>query len=198
MLKKGQLPIMITSSLILAFFLVYFIATKNSEFIVYTIIVLLLAWLVIGTMKNLQLPNIVLWGLLAWATMHLAGGAFSFFGTRLYDTIFIAIVGEPYNILRYDQLIHIFGFGVATLTVYFLIKPKLKPNHKWVALSIVLVMAGTGLGALNEILEFMTTVISPVTGVGGYINNSVDLVSNLIGAVIAMVGIYFYERKKKN
>ena len=61
-------------------------------------------------------------------------------------------------------------------------------------MSIVVVMGGLGIGALNEILEFLVTVVVPKTGVGGYINTSLDLVSDLIGAIIAMIIIYFRER----
>jgi len=49
---------------------------------------------------------------------------------------------------------------------------------------------------LNEIVEFFATVILPETGVGGYINTSLDLVFNLLGALIAMGFIYWHERKK--
>ena len=81
----------------------------------------------------------------------------------------------------------IIGFGVATILMYELIKPKLKLNNRWVAVSIVVVMAGLGVGALNELLEFIATVLVPETGGGGYVNTSLDLVSDLIGAILAMV-----------
>ena len=57
------------------------------------------------------------------------------------------------------------------------------------ALSIVVVMAGLGVGGLNEIIEFIATVIMPETGVGGYVNTSLDLVADLIGALIALIYI---------
>ena len=40
---------------------------------------------------------------------------------------------------------------------------------------------------INELLEFIATVLVPETGVGGYVNTSLDLVSDLIGAILAMV-----------
>ena len=46
-----------------------------------------------------------------------------------------------------------------------------------------------GLGALNEIIEFIVTVFVPENNVGGYVNTALDLVFNLIGAVIAAVWI---------
>ena len=56
-------------------------------------------------------------------------------------------------------------------------------------------MAGLGLGAVNEIVEFTATVITPNTGVGGYVNNALDLVTDLLGAVIAI--IYLRKREKR-
>jgi len=52
-------------------------------------------------------------------------------------------------------------------------------------------MAGLGVGALNEIIEFIIAQIVPETGVGGYLNTSLDLVSNLIGAILAMLYIKY-------
>jgi len=41
----------------------------------------------------------------------------------------------------------------------------------------------------NEMIEFTTTVFVPETGVGGYVNTSLDLVADFFGAVIAMIYI---------
>jgi uncharacterized membrane protein YjdF len=71
--------------------------------------------------------------------------------------------------------------------MFYVLKPLLKPklDGYW-ALSIVVIMAGLGIWALNEIVEFIATLIVAETGVGGYINTSLDLVSDLVGAIIAM------------
>jgi hypothetical protein len=61
---------------------------------------------------------------------------------------------------------------------------------------LLAVMAACGFGAINEIIEFIATVISPQTNVGGYINTSLDLCFNLIGAVIAITLIHFFKIKK--
>ncbi len=107
----------------------------------------------------------------------------------MYGLILVPL-SNAYSIFRYDQFVHILGFGIATLLIYVLLKPLLKSNLKsWSALSIVVIMAGFGVGALNEMLEFIVTVFVPETGVGGYINTSLDLVSDLIGAILAMIYI---------
>ena len=129
----------------------------------------------------------------------MAGGGIYISGVKLYGTMLLPIIGEPYYVLKYDQLVHAYGFGVTTFLMWHLLKPSLRLNEKrrWVSLSIVLVMAATGAGALNEVIEFMATVIDPSNGVGGYINNAIDLVSNLIGAIIAMIIIVKMEKKNQ-
>ncbi|MBF8270366.1 MAG: hypothetical protein HW386_2075 [Gammaproteobacteria bacterium] len=125
----------------------------------------------------------------------MAGGGLHFGGKLIYEVILIPIVGEPYYILKYDQFVHIVGFGTATLVMYYLLKPLLRTDLKqWSALSVVVVMAGLGVGALNEIVEFLATVLVPETGVGGYVNSSLDLVADLIGALVAMLYIRILEK----
>ena len=196
-LKKGQLPIFIVNIAALLIFAFVFAKRKNYEFMIYIGVIIFFLFLILYTNKKINYPNSILWGLTAWSLLHMSGGGIYINGRKLYALMIYPIVGEPYNIFKFDQFVHIVGFFVATLVVYHLIKPKLVKDHKWVALSIVVVMAGFGLGALNEVVEFIATVITPETGVGGYENTALDLVSNLIGAVLAMGYIYNKEKRSK-
>ncbi len=92
----------------------------------------------------------------------MAGGGIILNNKLLYSTMLLPIIGEPYYILKYDQLVHA-SDGVTTLLMWTLLKPLLKNPlvHK---LQSVAVMAATGAGALNEIIEFIATVISPESG----------------------------------
>ncbi len=47
-----------------------------------------------------------------------------------------------------------------------------------------------GLGAVNEIIEFIAVVVFPNTNVGGYVNTALDLVFNAAGAITAMVLVH--------
>ena len=47
-----------------------------------------------------------------------------------------------------------------------------------------------GFGALNEVIEFIATLMVPNTNVGGYVNTGWDLVANMIGASVAATLIY--------
>lgn len=193
-IKKSQWPIVLVTILYLLFFTIYFFYKKNYEFILYIIVVLFFAFLIILSNKKIKYTNRLLWLLTIWAFFHMAGGCLYLNGIRLYELILIPI-SETYNLFRYDQLIHIYGFMVATFVSYHLIKPLLRPRiNKWFALSIVVAMAGLGFGALNEIIEFFATQILTTTGVGDYINTSLDLISNLVGAIIAVVIIRIKEK----
>lgn len=189
-LKKEQLIILGVNVLALLIFTSIYIYRQNYEFLIYVGVIIFFLTLILFTFNKVNYPSGVLWGLTIWSLLHMGGGTIFIAGTRLYELMLLPIVGDPYYILKYDQFVHAFGFGVTTLIVYELLKPSLKqPIEKWTSLSIVVVMAGLGAGALNEIIEFFTVVVSPSTGVGGYENTALDLVSNLIGAIIAMIYI---------
>ena len=192
LIKKGQFPILITILVMLMSFSAYYFAIKNYEFIMYIIVILLVFMLIIFTNNKVKYSNTSLWGLTIWGTLHMAGGGIPVKGDVLYKLILIPITEQ---IFRYDQFVHIIGFGVATLIMFELLKPKLKPLKYRTAISIVVVMAGLGVGAVNEIIEYMATLFVPETGVGGYDNTLLDLISDLIGAVLALLIIRFKEDK---
>jgi len=119
----------------------------------------------------------------------MAGGGLFINGVRIYDIILIPL-SQTYPILRYDQLVHVFGFAAATLAIFDLIRPLLKENlQHFAALSVVIVMAGLGVGAFNEIVEALVALTLPQSGVGGYVNTALDLISDFLGAILAYVFI---------
>lgn len=192
LIKKNQFPILIFTLIYLVFFLFVFIKKTNYEFLMYVGIIIFLFGVILFTSKKIEYPNVILWGLSIWGLLHMLGGGLIINGDVLYAKILIPIIGTPYYIFRYDQFVHIFGFAIATLLMFVLLKPLIKfPIKKWASISILIIMVGLGLGALNEIIEFIVTVLIPETGVGGFINSSLDLVSDLIGAIIAMAYIVF-------
>ena len=194
--KKGQWPILIVNVISIIVFSFVFFARKNYEFAIYIGVIIFFLWLILYTNKKVNYPNYVLWGLTTWSILHMAGGGLKIGEGVLYGAMLWPLIGEPYNILKYDQFVHAIGFAVATLAMFHVLKPSLKGNFGWKSVSLVVVMAGLGLGALNEIVEFIATIIVPSTGVGGYENTALDLVSNLIGAILAMIYIYFKENRK--
>lgn len=188
-LKKSQIILLIINAIYLLIASFYYLSRKNYEFIMYVGIIILIFIIILFTINKINYPNIVLIGLTIWGIMHMIGGVL-IGNSVIYSKILINIIGEPYNILKYDQFVHVFGFAIATLMMFVLLKPFLKfPIKKWSSISILVIMAGFGIGALNEMIEFSAVVLMPETGVGGFINTSLDLIADFIGACIAMIYI---------
>ena len=197
-LTRQHWVLLAVNLLMLVSFSIYFISSKNYEFIIYVGVIIALLALIFYTKDRVHYPMLCLWGLTLWALMHMAGGTIYLGDTRLYELILIPI-SDKYEIFKYDQFVHILGFGVATYIFYGVLRSILRKDlQKWTALSIIVVMVGLGIGALNEVIEFIITVIAPSTGVGGYINTSLDLVADLIGAIGALIVIRINEKRKRS
>jgi uncharacterized membrane protein YjdF len=194
-LKKGQLPILITLILLIILFIFIAIQKQNQEFILYIGVIIFFFALIILTNHKTNFSNGILWGLTVWAFMHMAGGLINVGEGVLYGVILIEIIKTSnFTILRFDQLVHGFGFFLTTLIAYDLLKPYLNKKTNWKVIGTLLVLVGIGMGAINEIIEFITVISFPETGVGGYYNTLLDLIFNTIGAVIAVMWIN-YKRK---
>jgi len=166
-----------------------FLLRKNYEFVIYVGVIVVCLALICLTFFRVAYSTTTLTGLTVWAILHMTGGAVYINEVRLYDIILIPL-SQTYPILRYDQVVHIFGFAAATLTMFDLLRPLLKENLRgFVALSVVVVMAGLGVGALNEIIEALVAATIPSSGVGGYVNTALDLIADLLGALLAFVFI---------
>lgn len=188
-IRKDQLPILVVNLCAVFSFAAYFIRNFNYEFIIYVGVIAVFLGIFIFVNDKVYFPNYVLWLLTLWAILHMAGGSVHISGTLLYKLILIPL-SNTIPIFRYDQLVHIIGFGSATLAMYFLLKPLLRSDiDSWWSLSIVIISAGLGVGAFNEIVEFLITVFVQETKVGGYLNTSLDLVSNFIGSIAALLFI---------
>lgn len=191
MIKKIEsrlLPLYV-SAFILLIFTIYFVAVGNFEFLIYTATLGLLIWLLGISDKKFRYFHSAKWGFAIWLFGHLGGGGFKVGEQRLYDTILMDWVGDPFFILRYDQAIHIFCYFVITLLIYSIllsvVKAKKSKMDRFV-IGLIAFLGGMGVSAINEIIEFSTVVFFEATGVGGYYNNAIDLVFNAIGALIAV------------
>ena len=62
-----------------------------------------------------------------------------------------------------------------------------KKANKWVVY-IIIILAGSSIGAINEIIEFSTVILFDAGhAVGGYYNTLLDLVFNFVGAIVAVI-----------
>ena len=187
-LRKDQIPVFGVNVIALAIFSILFFSRKNYEFIMYIAVIIVFLLLLLFSNPKVNYSNGVLWGLTAWAILHMAGGGLYIGEKKFYGLMILPLVGDPYFILRYDQVVHFIGFWVATIVMWQVLLPHLKEKtSKKFSITLVVVMAGLGLGALNEIVEFAATVIVPDTGVGGYTNTALDLVFDFFGCIGAAV-----------
>ena len=70
--------------------------------------------------------------------------------------------------LRFDRLVHAFGFGAASVACWQALVPRLtaRPDAR---VAVLAALAGMGIGAINEVVEFAASRLSS-TNVGGYSN----------------------------
>jgi hypothetical protein len=188
-IRPIHIVLLIVNICLVAGFGYSFLLLKNYEFIIYVGVIALFLILIGITFFRVAYSIPTLLGLTIWSLMHMTGGGIFINNVRLYDIILIPL-SQTYPILRYDQVVHLFGFAVATLTMFDLLRPLLKENiQHFAALSVVVIMAGLGVGAFNEIVEALVAAALPQSGVGGYVNTALDLISDFLGAIFAMVFI---------
>ena len=182
----------------ISLFTLVFLTQGNKEFIFYIFIILIFTTLfLISTNKGIKYSKTTMVGFVIWGFLHMLGGTEMSNGDIFYTLILIDLIGEPYSILKYDQITHLFGFGITTFAVFDILKHQLPAAPSTKITLFVVVFAAMGLGALNEIIEFCATLLIANVNVGGYVNTSIDLISNATGALIAGAIIYYQNFSKK-
>ena len=166
--------------------------TGNLEFAFYLITLLGIIAGVLMLHHRIGFSPGVLWALTLWGGAHMAGGLVPVPPGIAYhgDTPVLYSMWLAVGWLKYDHVVHAWGFGTATVCCWQGLQRMLGDGARPTAGKLLLcAMAGCGLGAANEIVEFLATVLAPKTNVGGYVNTSLDLVSNAVGAAGAAVTI---------
>jgi uncharacterized membrane protein YjdF len=187
MLARNERPILIVNLLYISVFTAMALRHSNYEFVLYAGVVIAIVLSILAMQSRIRFDRAILWGLSIWGLLHMAGGNLAVGDGVLYEVMLIPLI-PSHDILRYDQVVHFFGFGVATLVCHHLLRPYLRTDiGRRGLIAVLIVLMGSGLGAVNEILEFMAVIVVPETGVGGYTNTLLDLVFNLAGAVAAVL-----------
>ncbi len=181
-------------------FTIVFLSQGNGEFLFYVAVLVFLMALVLWSHTYFHYSTGLLWALTAWLFLHVIGGGVEYApGDVFYNLMIIPIIGEPYNVLKYDQVVHFFGFWTSTVLAFHVLKPSLvTPVRHVKSVIFIVVMTSVGLSAVNEIVEFLATVLMPHTNVGGYENTAIDLIANFCGALCAGVYIAYTRFIKKN
>lgn len=177
-----------------------FIMRSNMEFIAYVAIVLLIGIIIISFFKKKYLKLHELYLLSVWGFLHLMGGLIIFSsGHNLYQLILLDIInkGGGYVILKMDQLIHFYGFGLIAYIMFRVFSNKLKNTSSNLFIGFFAVMVAIGFGALNEVIEFIVVLSTEFNGVGDLFNMGFDLIFNLTGAIIGSIIQYVKINKIK-
>ena len=181
-LTGNQRAVLVFTLAYLGGFFLWFLVAGNAEFIWYVVTMAALIALVGATLRRAQYPPALLWALSLWGLAHMAGGGMPVGGSVLYAARLIPIAGTgELAVLKYDQLVHGYGFGVAAWLLWHLMDlhfPSLRGS--WTIL-VYPALGAMGLGAVNEMIEFAAVLSLPETGVGGYYNTALDLVFNGLG-----------------
>jgi uncharacterized membrane protein YjdF len=184
---------LIVSYVLLALFCLFALITWNTEFLIYAAVLIPFVILIHKGDAVFKFKSLGLWGFNVWMLLHLLGGMAEWNGVRFYDYILLPVVGEPYLILKYDQVVHFFCFAVFAILMGSVIsKAVSKKANVWLV-AFIIIFATMGVGALNEVIEFMPVVFLNSPGPGGYINTAIDLCANMVGAIF---GTWFYLRKR--
>lgn len=168
------------------------------EFLAYIAIMLVLAGVVWWVHHRIGLPRGLVFCLSLWGALHMAGGLVPLpagwdIGGKS-NVLYNWHIAGPY--FKYDQLVHAFGFGTTTWLCWrglLSMGPDLA-RPPGIGALVLCAAAGMGFGALNEVIEFLITVMVPENNVGGYVNTAMDLVYNTLGAVIAAILIRLANR----
>jgi putative membrane protein len=188
-LKPRERPVALFTAAYVVAFTAWFLIRGNYEFVVYVITMLILIALIGRSLRSAEYPLSMLWALSIWGLLHMAGGGVPVGDSVLYSAQVVPLSppdGE-WTFLKYDQIVHAYGFGVTAWVLWHLMRRHYPVLDGTWTIYTYPALAAMGLGAVNEIIEFIAVLSVPDTNVGGYVNTALDLVFNAAGAVLAMV-----------
>ncbi len=199
LLEARLWPVAVFTGVYLGVALVGVLLAGNLEFLFYIAVMLVLVAAIWLVDRRVVLSGGVLWALSMWGLAHMAGGLFVppdswpiNEGSRVLYSVWIIE-----DRLKYDQVVHAYGFGVTTWLCWQCLRAGLVARGASATASpglmVLVAAAGMGFGALNEVVEFTATLLVPETNVGGYQNTGWDLVANFVGVVVAALLIWARE-----
>ena len=184
-------PILVFTALYLGAALAVVLTVGNYEFLFYIVIVLALTVILLAIHRRVHFTRATLWGLTAWGVAHMAGGLLpipqSWAATGTTNVLYNWWIIE--GGLKYDHVVHAYGFGLCTWICWQGLVAATGVSRPGFGRLSLAALAAFGLGALNELIEFVATRIMAKTNVGGYVNTGWDLVANLAGVLVVAVWI---------
>jgi putative membrane protein len=166
----------------------FFAQDLNHEFVIYVVVILAIIGSVLILSERAKFPHTLLWALSIWGLLHVLGGAVQtedgvLFAWRMFPLLDL---GGEFYILKYDQFVHAYLYGVVALMSRHVIRGYADPNASAFLVSATAILTAVGISVLNEIMEFIIS-LNLENGVGGYENTMLDLIFNLGGAIVAIL-----------
>ena len=179
---------------------IYFLQDLNFEFVIYVGVIIGLLIGLFYLQRIIRFPLWMLWLFSIWGLMHVLGGMVPtpdgvLFAYRIYP--FLDLGGDFY-ILKYDQVVHAYLYGVQAIMYYYIIRSFFGVKGYEFGVWFLAALTSLGFSGLNEIMEFLIAISLERNGVGGYENAMLDLIFNFSGAVIALALYTVSSRRKQN
>jgi uncharacterized membrane protein YjdF len=167
-----------TAAAYLVAFTAYGVATDARQTVTYPLTVVVAALGIAAIDKRVGLSQVALLGLWLWGLGHIAGGMVGLDGSRvLYNA-------ELLFPIHFDNVVHFIGFGAAGLTAWEAFRLRLA--SPWMVFVMVWLL-GQGVGAINEVVEYIIAKTVEDSNIGGFDNTGRDLIANLLGSSVAGV-----------
>jgi putative membrane protein len=184
----AQKVLLVTNILIVIGFSWYYLQNNNYEFLAYAGTIAVVTAVLFGTLQWTKFSTAIILGVTTWGLLHMLGGSVQTADGVLYAYRVFPFFdgGGDFYILKMDQFIHAFLYGVIGLMFYHLLTAIVGIKTHLVLIAATAIFAAAGFSIINEIIEFLATVNLPETGVGGYENTVLDMIFNLVGAAIAV------------
>lgn len=176
----------------------HYLQEFNYEFVAYAVTIAVIVSVLFGSLHITRFPTYIIAGVTLWAFMHMMGGSVQTPDGVLYAWRMLPVFdgGGEFYILKFDQFVHAFLYGVVALMFYHLLREVVGIGTHERFIAFISIFAAAGVGIMNEIIEFSAVVALPETGVGGYHNTVLDLIFNLTGALLAILVYRFYGRSR--
>lgn len=196
-LTRTQKALLAVNIFVVLGFSWYYLQALNYEFLAYAGTIAVVTAVLFGTLRWTRFSTSIILGVTLWGLLHMLGGSVQTVDGVLYAYRIFPFFdgGGDFYILKMDQVIHAFLYGVIGLMFYHLLREIIGIKSHTILVAAIAIFAAAGFSIINEIVEFLAEVNLQNTGVGGYHNTVLDMIFNLTGAAVAVIAKVIFSRQ---
>ena len=196
-LTRTQKALLAVNIFVVLGFSWYYLQALNYEFLAYAGTIAVVTAVLFGTLRWTRFSTSIILGVTLWGLLHMLGGSVQTVDGVLYAYRIFPFFdgGGDFYILKMDQVIHAFLYGVIGLMFYHLLREIIGIKSHTILVAAIAIFAAAGFSIINEIVEFLAEVNLQNTGVGGYHNTVLDMIFNLTGAAVAVMAKVIFSRQ---